>query len=92
MLEKYESRGFSVVAINLEPAQRAVVVPLLAAMRIGFVPVESDWEWAEKQYQVDGTPFAALVDRQGRIMFKPSVHDEASQAVLEREVEALLNR
>jgi hypothetical protein len=81
-----------VVAINLEPEQRAEVVPLLTAMRIGFVPVNSDWEWAEKQYGVDGTPATALIDQQGRIMFKPSVHDEASQAVLEHEVEALLNR
>ena len=80
------------MAINLEPAQRAQVAPLLAAMRIGFVPVESDWEWAEKQYQVNGTPDAALVDQQGRIMFKPAVHDDASQLVLEREVEALLGR
>ena len=76
----------------VEPDQRAEVAPLLAAMRIGFVPVESSWEWAEKQYGVDGTPFAALVDRQGRIMFKPAVHDDQSQRVLEQEVEALLNR
>ena len=92
MLEKYQSRGFSVVAINVEPEQRAEVVPLLAAMRIGFVPAESSWEWAEKHYGVTGTPDAQLVDKEGRIMFKPAVHDEASQAILEREVEALLNR
>jgi hypothetical protein len=68
------------------------VLPLLAAMRVGFVPLESDWTWAEKQYQVQGTPATALIDQQGRVMFRPEVHDDASRVVLEREVEALLGR
>ena len=34
----------------------------------------------------------ALIDQQGRIMFRPEVHDDASRVVLEREVEALLGR
>jgi len=68
------------------------VLPLLAAMRIGFVPLESDWSWAQKNYGVDGTPFALLLDTQGRIMFKPEVHDTASRITLERQVEALLDR
>jgi hypothetical protein len=81
-----------VLAINLEPAQRESVLPLLAAMRVGFVPLESEWAWAEKQYDVDGTPSAALIDAEGRIVFKPVVHDTASRIVLERQVEALLDR
>ena len=92
VLDKYESRGLTVLAINCEPTQRQSVLPLLAAMGIRFVPLESDWTWAEQQYGVTGTPEAALVDRQGRIMFKPQVHDAATLAVLERQVEALLNR
>ena len=76
----------------MEPAQREQVLPLLSAMRVGFVPLESSWEWAEKQYQVQGTPATALIDQQGRIMFRPEVHDDASRVVLEREVEALLGR
>ena len=80
------------LAINVEPAQHDAVLPLLAAMRIGFVPLESDWAWAEKYYDVQGTPEAVLIDAQGRIMFRPAVHDTASQIVLERQVEALLNR
>ena len=68
------------------------MIPLLTAMGITFVPLESDWTWAEKAYGVTGTPEAALIDQQGRIMFKPSVHDAATRAMLERQVEALLNR
>ena len=80
------------LAINVEPAQREQVLPLLAAMRVGFVPLESDWGWAEKNYEVQGTPATALIDADGRIMFRPEVHDTASQRVLERQVEALLDR
>lgn len=80
------------LAINLEPAQRESVLPLLAAMRVGFVPIESDWEWAQKHYDVEGTPENALIDEQGRIVFKPQVHDASSKIVLERQVEALLDR
>ena len=92
VFEKYEPRGFTVLAINLEPTQRESVLPLLAAMGIRFVSLESDWSWAQKNYDVDGTPATALIDAQGRIMFRPAVHDAASQIVLERQVEALLDR
>lgn len=92
MLEKFEGRGFAVLAINCEPTQRKSVLPLLEAMGITFVPVESDWAWAEQHYGVTGTPEALLIDQQGRIMFKPSVHDADSRIGLERQVEALLNR
>ena len=80
------------LAINLEPTQREQVMPLLAAMGIRFVSLESDWPWAEKTYEVQGTPATALIDAQGRIMFRPAVHDAASRVVLERQVEALLER
>ena len=80
------------LAINLEPTQREQVMPLLAAMGIRFVSLESDWPWAEKTYEVQGTPETALIDQQGRIVFRPAVHDAASRAVLERQVEALLDR
>ena len=92
MLETLEGRGLAVLAINCEPAQRKSVLPLLEAMGITFVPVESDWTWAEQQYGVTGTPEARLIDQQGRIMFKPSVHDADTRIGLERQVEALLSR
>lgn len=92
MLEKYESRGLAVLAINLEPTQRQSVLPLLRAMGITFVSLESDWAWADEQYGVAGTPEAVLIDQHGRIMFRPAVHDAATRLGLERQVEALLNR
>ena len=67
-------------------------MPLLTAMGIRFMPLESDWPWADQNYGVQGTPEALLLDQQGRIMFKPAVHDAETRAMLERQVEALLNR
>ena len=92
MHDKFEKRGFTVLSINVEPAQRQSVLPLLKAMGITFVPLESDWPWAEQNYGVQGTPEAMLLDQQGRVMFKPAVHDAETRAMLERQVEALLNR
>ncbi len=64
VFEMYRDRGFTVLAINVEPEQRNLVAPVMTA----------------------------LVDQQGRIMFKPHVHDAETRGVLAREVEALLNR
>ena len=92
VLDTYGSRGFSVVAISVEPGQKASVLPVMTALGVRFVPVQSDWTWAEKNYGVKSTPETALIDQQGRIMFKPHVHDAETRGVLAREVEALLNR
>jgi hypothetical protein len=92
VLETFETRGLAVLAINLEPTQRKSVLPLLSAMGIEFVSVESDWAWAQQHYDVSGTPEAVLIDQQGRIMFRPYVHDEETRLGLERQVEALLSR
>ena len=62
MLDKYEGRGFSVVAISVEPGQRESVLPVMAALGVRFVPVQSDWTWAEMNYGVKSTPETALVD------------------------------
>ena len=88
----YQDRGFTVLAINVEPEQRGLVVPVMQALGVGFLPLQSDWKWADEHYGVKGTPETALVDQQGRIMFRPHVHDAETRGVLAREVEALLNR
>ena len=80
------------LAINVEPEQRGLVGQVMTALGVGFVPLQSDWQWAEQNYGVKATPETALVDQQGRIMFTPHVHDAETRAVLAREVEALLNR
>lgn len=57
-----------------------------------FVPVKGSWKWAEANYKVQGTPSNFLLDGKGRVYFRPSVHDPATQKTLEQQVEALLAR
>jgi hypothetical protein len=64
----------------------------MTALGVHFVPLQSDWKWAEANYGVTGTPETALIDQDGRIMFKPHVHDAETRGILAHEVEALLNR
>jgi hypothetical protein len=92
VLDTYRNRGLNVLAINLEPAQHNQVLPLLKATGISFVPLESDWAWAQKEYGVEGTPEAMLLDERGRIMFRPEVHDAETRALLERQIDTLLSR
>ena len=80
------------IAINVEPKQKDAVARIMTALGVHFLPVESDWTWAEKNFGVQGTPAAFLLDEKGRIMFRPSVHDAATRALLERELDALLTR
>jgi hypothetical protein len=91
-LDKFKQRDFAVLAVNLSSTQREFVVPLLKAMKCDFVPLEGTWEWAEKTYGVTGTPANLLIDANGRIVFRPVVHDEATRLILERQIEALLDR
>jgi len=46
----------------------------LTALGVGFCPCRAIGS-GEQNYGVKGTPETALVDQQGRIMFKPHVHD-----------------
>ena len=88
----YRDRGFEVLAISVEPDQRHLVAPVMAALGVTFVPLQSDWQWAEANYGVKSTPETALIDQDGRIMFRPHVHDAETRGILAREVEALLAR
>ena len=81
-----------ICSINVEPDQRNLVTKVMTALGVEFVPLQSDWKWAEQNYGIKSTPETALIDQQGRIMFKPHVHDAETRVVLAREVEALLNR
>jgi|SRR5581483_3000279 len=92
VLETFEGRGFVVLAINLEPTQRQQVLALLKATGITFTPLESNWDWAKKEFGIDGTPAAFLIDRDGRVMFHPEVHDAETRVMLERQVESLISR
>jgi hypothetical protein len=52
VFEAYRDRGFTVLAINVEPEQRSLVGKVMTALGVEFVPLQSDWTWAEQNYGV----------------------------------------
>ena len=93
VLDKYKSRGFEVLSLNVLPEEHAFVLPYLQKNRFTFRPLETTTEWAEKTYGARGFPTNVLVDGQGRIIFKPGIiRSPREQRTFELQVEALLGR
>jgi hypothetical protein len=66
-------------------------MPYMTNNHFTFRPLKTDTDWAEKTYNARGFPTNALVDAQGRVIFKPGVvRGEQEQRTLELQVETLL--
>ncbi len=90
VLDKYAGRGFVVIAVNTVADEDELVVPFIRNNKYAFIPVKSGVEWKNSSYKVFGTPSNFLIDTQGRILFKPRVHNDATERTLELEIEGLL--
>ncbi len=91
VLNKYADRGFVILALNVYPEEDAFVMPYMTNNHFTFRPLKTDTDWAEKTYNARGFPTNALVDAQGRVIFKPGVvRGEQEQRTLELQVETLL--
>lgn len=92
-LAKYGAQGFVILAINLEPPEDDMVLPYLKNNRYDFIPLKANWEWAKENYGVRGAPTNFLLDREGRVVFKPGViRSEDAHRTFELQIEALLAR
>jgi thiol-disulfide isomerase/thioredoxin len=91
VLEKYGPRGFVILSLNVHPAEDQFVLPYLESYGYGFIPLRASQEFAEKQYSARGMPANFLIDREGRILYKPRVISGSyAQRSLELQVETLL--
>jgi tetratricopeptide (TPR) repeat protein len=91
VLEKYGPRGFVILSPNVHPAEDQFVLPYLKGYGYGFIPLRASQEFAEKQYNARGMPANFLIDREGRVLYKPRVIRGAeAQRTLELQIEALL--
>ncbi len=92
-LDKYGPQGFVILAINVEPPEDDMVLPYLKHNRYGFIPLKSNWDWARENYGVRGAPTNFLIDREGRVVFKPGViRSTDAHRTFELQIEALLQR
>ena len=54
---------FTVLAINVEPEQRSLVGKVMTALGVGFVPLQSDWQWAEHSFIANGKDMAECAEQ-----------------------------
>lgn len=90
ILAKYQSRGFEVMALNVNPEEELFVLPYMAGMNFDFIPLRSSKKFALEKFQAKGYPTNILVDTKGRkIMRLPPIHGDSART-LELQIEALL--
>ncbi len=90
VLEKYQDRGFEIIAVNAHPPEDAWVAPLMQGWRLGFLPARASEELL-KSYKVTSFASNFLYGADGRIYYAPGpVSTADARRELELHVEALL--
>jgi thiol-disulfide isomerase/thioredoxin len=93
VLDKYKDRGFVILSPNVLPNEDDLVMPYLRNTGYTFKPLQTNTDWASKNFGARGYPSNHLVDAEGRIVFKPGViRGERAARTFELQVEALLER
>ena len=90
-LNKYEARGFSILAVNGVPGQNSMVLPLFKGLGLDFLALKGN-SAILKAYKVVGFPTNFLYGADGRIYYRPHVGGSASERHFELEVAALLRQ
>jgi len=88
---EYKSRGFEILAVNIEPDAQQEIRDFIKELRLTFpIALDSDMKVSRK-FRVIGLPVSILIDRQGIIRAKDvGYHDWANKASRTR-IENLLS-
>ena len=90
---KYKDQGFTILAINIVSAEDGDVLRTLKDKGVSFTALQMpDKDFASRAYKVAQAPVNFLIDRQGRFVFQPQIHDRETARTFELEVEMLLKR
>jgi len=87
--KKYQSQGFTILAINGIPAQNSYAPGVLKNYDVIGLKVPSD-KWAQRYDHVSGYPTNYLLDSKGRIMAHPHVYDMSTLQAFEIQIDSLL--
>lgn len=87
---KYRDQGLVFLGINGLENQAPQVMPLVKSLGWGFVPLKGTEKWADEVYHVRGYPTTFYIGRDGRVYFMTHVYDEATMAIADLEIKALL--
>ena len=73
---KYKDQGFTILAINIVSAEDGDVLRTLKDKGVSFTALQMpDKDFASRAYKVAQAPVNFLIDRQGRFVFQPQIHD-----------------
>lgn len=89
MQSKYGSRGLQIVGVNLD-AKEADARKFLAETSGNFMLAFDSKGVTPKLFGVKGMPTSYLIDREGRIVYEHVGFSQPKAAVLEKEIEKLL--
>jgi tetratricopeptide (TPR) repeat protein len=88
MLDKYETKGLTILTINT--AAMEPIGPVLMN-RYRFVALRApDVVWARREFSISTNPSYFLLNRQGRLLYRPQFGSFDAQRAFELEVETLL--
>ena len=91
--DKYKAKGFEIVAVNIVAAEDGQALQTMKDKKVNFIGLKMpDPEFAAREYRVAGAPTNFLLDKQGRVIFKPAIHDRETARTFELEIELLLKR
>jgi len=92
VLDKFKSQGFEILAVNVQPEEDDLVLPLIKGFQLGFLPLKGTEEFASSVYHVRGEPTNFLIGADGKLYFGPldPVTSPEAQHTLELQVLALL--
>jgi len=81
-----------VLAINVDPKQDGMVVPLLTGYGYTFTAVKDADETIQKAYKVNIEPTNILIDTEGRMVARPVLGSTEQERWLGAWIELLLNQ
>ena len=87
---KYRDQGLVFLGINGLENQAPQVMPLVKSLGWGFTPLKGTEKWADEVYHVRGYPTTFYIGRDGRVYFMTHVYNDATMAIADLEIKALL--
>ncbi len=92
VIHKFEGKNVVYVGISAEPEEDPYVVPLMKTTKYSFIPLRGSREFAAKYYGVTSEPQNFLIDKDGKIIFRSFLIDNANHRTLELMISSLLQK
>lgn len=89
--QKYKDQGFRILAINIVSSEDGDVLKTVKDKKVSFTTLQMpDKDFASRTYKVAQAPINFLMDRDGRFVYQPQIHDRETARTFELEIEMLL--